>query len=75
MDQTQIKNPKTTRVKVTIDENFGFTDLSGAARITGLSKSALYKLTATQCIRCYKPSGKLIFKICELISWIENAAI
>lgn len=55
-----------------IDEKFGYTDLNGAVRITGLSKSKLYKLSANLEIPHYKPTGgKLIFKIQELLDFIE----
>ena len=38
---------------------------------TGLSKSYLYKLTATGGIPCYKPSGKVLyFNKTELDEWM-----
>lgn len=44
-----------------------------ASRYTGLSKSWLYKLTATKQIPHYKPSGKLCyFDRAELDSWIKQ---
>lgn len=44
-----------------------------AAAFTGLSKSYLYKLTSTQKIPHYKPTGKLVyFDREELESWIKK---
>jgi hypothetical protein len=74
LERLSTKALQTHRSHTQIDESFGFTSLIGAQRITGLSKSALYKLTALGKIPVYKPSGKLIFKISELINWIEQSA-
>jgi len=42
-----------------------------AAEYTSLSKSTLYKLTCSNKIPCYKPSGKrLYFSKAELEAWI-----
>ena len=42
-----------------------------AAEYTSLSKSTLYKLTCSNKIPCYKPSGKrLYFSKSELDAWI-----
>lgn len=57
------------------DESYGFTDIEGAMRITGLSASAIYKLTARVELPFYKPAGKLLFKISELVDWIELSKI
>jgi len=54
------------------DERFGYTDISGAARVTGLSISTLYKLVSLRKIPHYKPTGRLLFKIEELKIWIEQ---
>ncbi|MEG1544483.1 MAG: helix-turn-helix domain-containing protein [Tannerellaceae bacterium] len=44
-----------------------------ASIFTGLSKSYLYKLTSTQKIPHYKPSGKLCyFDRTELEGWIKQ---
>lgn len=44
-----------------------------AAKFTGLSKSYLYKLTSTQRIPHYKPTGKLCyFDRAELEAWIKS---
>ncbi|MFR9556115.1 MAG: helix-turn-helix domain-containing protein [Rikenellaceae bacterium] len=44
-----------------------------ASRYTGLSKSWLYKLTATKQIPHYKPSGKLCyFDRAELDAWVKQ---
>ncbi len=54
------------------DPAFGYVDVDGAARLLGISKSKLYKMTADGKLPCYKPSGKLYFKISELQHWIET---
>lgn len=54
-----------------IDESYGYTDIDGASKILGLSKSKIYKACATLLIPHYKPFGKLMFKISELILQIE----
>jgi len=54
------------------DETFGYVDADGAVRLLGISKSKLYKMTADGKLPCYKPAGKLYFKISELKHWIEN---
>ncbi len=64
---------KQKRASAVPDEIFGFTDINGAKRITGLSISAIYKMTARNELPFYKPSGKLLFKISELIEWIERS--
>jgi len=52
----------TTKVVLTFDE---------AAIYTGLSKSSLYKHSATGGIPCYKPNGKLLyFNKAELDDWM-----
>lgn len=51
-------------------EYIGIKDVS---RITGLSKSKLYKLTALGLIPHYKPTGKLLFKQQEVIEWVEKS--
>lgn len=44
-----------------------------AAMFTGLSKSYLYKLTSTQRIPHYKPTGKLCyFNRGELQEWLQS---
>ncbi|GAC1379225.1 MAG: hypothetical protein NVSMB45_01100 [Ginsengibacter sp.] len=48
-----------------------FTDITGAAEVTKLSKSLLYKLTAQFKIPHYKVRSRLFFKIAELQSWME----
>lgn len=57
------------------DESYGFTDIEGAMRITGLSASAIYKMTARLELPFYKPAGKLLFKISELVNWIELSKV
>lgn len=58
-----------------VTETFGFTNITGASKITGLSKSKLYKLTALCEIPHYKPCGKLMFKVQDLVTWIEASRI
>jgi len=53
-----------------IDNQYGFTDLTGAASILGLSKSKIYKACSEKIIPHYKPCGKLFFKVSELLTWI-----
>ncbi|MBF6641666.1 helix-turn-helix domain-containing protein [Flavobacterium sp. J49] len=38
----------------------------------GISKSTLYKLTASKQIRFYKPKGKLFFKEEDLLSFMTH---
>ena len=61
--------------KYSPNEKFGFTDLDGASAITGWSKSSLYKAVSKGVIAFYKPNGRLLFKIDELIKWIEKSRI
>ena len=60
-----------TKNKVKIDPKYGFTDIEGASAILGLSKSKVYKACAQFELPFYKPAGRLIFKISELLAWIE----
>jgi predicted DNA-binding transcriptional regulator AlpA len=43
-----------------------------ALEITGLSKSRLYKLTASYAIPCSKFRKRLVFSRIELLRWVEN---
>ena len=54
------------------DEKFGFTGIEGVSLITGWSKSSIYKNCAKKFLPHYKIGGKVIFKIEEIISFIEN---
>jgi len=49
-----------------------FISINDVARITGISKSKLYKLTALGLIPHYKPTGKLLFKQPEVFEWVEQ---
>ena len=50
-----------------------FLNVVEATIYLGLSKSALYKLTSSNQIPFFKPSGKLIyFKQADLDNWIES---
>ena len=54
----------TTKEVLTFDE---------AATFTGLSKSYLYKLTSSQRVPHYKPTGKLCyFNRAELQAWLQQ---
>lgn len=61
------------KTKINPDERFGYTDIQGASRISGLSISTIYKLVASRKIPHYKPTGRLLFKIVELEQWIEQS--
>lgn len=41
----------------------------------GISKSTLYKLTASKQIRFYKPKGKLFFKEEDLMSFMTHKGV
>lgn len=41
----------------------------------GISKSTLYKLTASKQIRFYKPKGKLFFKEEDLLSFMTHKGV
>lgn len=57
------------------DPNYGYTDMNGAEAITGWSKSSLYKALARGTISYYKPNGRILFKIDELVQWIERSHV
>jgi excisionase family DNA binding protein len=57
------------------DPSFGFLDINGAMRLLGISKSKIYKMTADGKLPCYKPAGKIYFKVSELQEWIETKPI
>jgi excisionase family DNA binding protein len=56
------------------DPVYGYIDVEGAAHLLGISKSKLYKMSADGKLPCYKPAGKLYFKISELKQWIESSS-
>lgn len=60
------------RKTVKIDPSYGFTDIEGATKILGLSKSKIYKACSELSLSHYKPGGRLLFKISELLAWIES---
>lgn len=49
--------------------------LSEAVEITGLGKSKLYKLTATDDVPVKRYGKKLIFSRRELIEWVESKTV
>jgi excisionase family DNA binding protein len=57
------------------DEKFGFVDAVRACQILGVSKSWLYKSTARCSIPHFKIGNKLMFKIDELLKYIEDNRI
>jgi len=63
------------RQKYSPNEKFGFTDLDGASTITGWSKSSLYKAVSRGAITYYKPNGRILFKVEELLQWIEKSRV
>jgi hypothetical protein len=56
----------------TPDEKYGYTGIDGASLITGYSKSSLYKMTSKCILPHIRLGGKLIFKIDELVQFIEQ---
>ena len=64
-----IKVTKVMETKIT--DRYGFTDVEGASSILGLSKSKIYKACAEKLLPHYKPSWHLLFKVSELLAWIE----
>jgi excisionase family DNA binding protein len=50
-----------------------FIGIKDVSQLTGISKSRLYKLTALGLIPHYKPTGKLLFKLQEIIEWVESS--
>jgi excisionase family DNA binding protein len=55
--------------------NLEFIGIKEVVRLTGISKSRLYKLTAKGQIIHYKPTGKLLFKRHEILEWVENGKV
>lgn len=49
-----------------------YLSIKDAAELTGISVSTLYKLVCTRKIPVYKPTGKLLFLMEDLIAWIEK---
>ena len=54
------------------DERFGYTGIEGVSSITGWSKSSIYKGVAKRTLPHYKVGGKVIYKIEEIYSFIED---
>ena len=62
---------KLDRIETLLLSNKTVLNFEEAAVYTGLSKSHLYKLTATAGVPCYKPTGKRIyFDKSELDEWL-----
>ena len=57
---------------IILDENFGFVNLERACQILGMSRSWLYKATSRCEIPHYKIGSKLVFKIDELLKFMEG---
>jgi hypothetical protein len=64
-----------TKPKFQPDERYGYTGISGAVSITGWSKSSIYKATAKCEIPHFKLGRKLVFKISDLLDFIEQHKI
>ena len=54
------------------DEKFGFVNVERACEILGVSKSWLYKATSRCILPHFKIGNKLLFKIDELLKFIET---
>lgn len=54
------------------DIRFGFVDVEDACNIIGVSPSWVYKATATRKLTHYKVGGRLLFKISDLIDFVEK---
>jgi excisionase family DNA binding protein len=57
------------------DEKFGYVNGERACEILGVSKSWLYKATSRCTIKHFKIGNKLMFKIDELLKYIEDNRI
>lgn len=56
--------------------NKTFINTAEAAKLLGISKSTLYKMTCKNKIPFYRPAGKLVyFKLEEIQEWMENARV
>jgi hypothetical protein len=62
-----------TRKKYKPDPKFGYIDAADCASMLGESLSSVYKKTSLGLIPNYKPNGRLLFKINEILNWIESA--
>lgn len=51
-----------------------FIKIDEASRLTGLSRSTIYKLTALGKFPCYK-RGRLLFRPDEIQAWVEEGRI
>ena len=51
-----------------------FIKIDEASKLTGLSRSTIYKLTALGKFPCYK-RGRLLFKPDEIQAWIEEGRV
>jgi excisionase family DNA binding protein len=58
--------------KYSPDPKYGYIGIEEAAKLLGLSTSAVYKMTARNELPCYRPSRTLYFKIEELQAWVEG---
>ena len=53
------------------DKQFGLVDVDDASAILGKSKSWLYKATSRCTLKHFKIGNKLLFKIDELLEFVE----
>lgn len=58
-----------------LEERFGFVSLNRACQILGMSKSWIYKATSNCILPHYKIGNRLIFKIDDLINFLEGTRI
>ena len=65
----------TSRKRYDPDPKYGYVGITGACQITGWSVSSLYKAVAKGTITHYKPNGRILFKIDELVQWIEKSRV
>jgi len=58
--------------KKVVVEDIDRCNFNDALKITGLSKSKLYKLTSTGSIPCKQYGNRLVFSKKELLAWMES---
>jgi len=54
------------------DDKYGLVDVTGVARLLGLSKSSVYKMTMRMELPYYKVGGKIVFKVEQIMAWLEE---
>ena len=56
-------------------EKFGLVDINGVSGMLGISKSSLYKMTMRNELPFYKVGGKLLFKVEQIMAWLEEKKV